>query len=81
MGKASFDFGGETVIVTGAARGIGLEFARTFAAAGAEKPPESASTRPVCGSIATMAPDISGNWRNRYWPSTSEPSLAISGSA
>lgn len=36
MGRASFDFGGETVIVTGAARGIGLEFARTFAAAGAE---------------------------------------------
>jgi 3-oxoacyl-[acyl-carrier protein] reductase len=36
MGEASFDFAGQTVIVTGAARGIGLEFSRTFAAAGAE---------------------------------------------
>jgi 3-oxoacyl-[acyl-carrier protein] reductase len=36
MGATRFDFAGATVIVTGAARGIGLEFARTFAAAGAE---------------------------------------------
>lgn len=36
MGQASFDFASQTVIVTGAARGIGLEFSRTFAAAGAE---------------------------------------------
>ncbi len=36
MGSARFDFAGATVLVTGAARGIGLEFARTFAEAGAE---------------------------------------------
>jgi 3-oxoacyl-[acyl-carrier protein] reductase len=36
MGSVRFDFAGATVIVTGAARGIGLEFARTFAAAGAD---------------------------------------------
>jgi 3-oxoacyl-[acyl-carrier protein] reductase len=36
MGAVAFDFAGQTVIVTGAARGIGLEFARVFAAAGAD---------------------------------------------
>jgi NAD(P)-dependent dehydrogenase (short-subunit alcohol dehydrogenase family) len=36
MGEASVDSAGQTVIVTGAARGIGLEFWRTFAAAGAD---------------------------------------------
>lgn len=35
MGNVSFDFSGRTAIVTGAARGIGLEIARAFAAAGA----------------------------------------------
>lgn len=36
MSSLRFDFSGSTVIVTGAARGIGLEFSRTFAEAGAE---------------------------------------------
>jgi len=35
MGGVGFDFAGQTVIVTGAARGIGLEFSRVFAGAGA----------------------------------------------
>jgi 3-oxoacyl-[acyl-carrier protein] reductase len=35
VGNASFDFSGRTIIVTGAARGIGLEVARRFGAAGA----------------------------------------------
>lgn len=36
MGKVSYDFSGETVLVTGASRGIGFGVARGFAAAGAE---------------------------------------------
>jgi len=36
MGSAAFDFKGDTVIVSGAARGIGLEFSRCFAEAGAD---------------------------------------------
>jgi 3-oxoacyl-[acyl-carrier protein] reductase len=35
MGNLAYDFSGHSVIVTGAARGIGLEIARMFAAAGA----------------------------------------------
>ncbi|MGP6177232.1 SDR family oxidoreductase [Microbacterium sp. A196] len=35
MGNVAFDFTGRTVIVTGAARGIGLEVSRAFTAAGA----------------------------------------------
>jgi 3-oxoacyl-[acyl-carrier protein] reductase len=35
MGNIAFDFTGQTVIVTGAARGIGLEIARMFVGAGA----------------------------------------------
>lgn len=35
MGNLTFDFSGRTVVVTGSARGIGKEVARTFGAAGA----------------------------------------------
>lgn len=35
MGNLTFDFGGRSVIITGAARGIGLELARFFQEAGA----------------------------------------------
>jgi 3-oxoacyl-[acyl-carrier protein] reductase len=35
MGKASFDYAGRTVLVTGGARGIGLELGRAFVAWGA----------------------------------------------
>jgi 3-oxoacyl-[acyl-carrier protein] reductase len=35
MGNITFDFSGASVVVTGAARGIGLELARLFAGAGA----------------------------------------------
>ncbi len=38
MGEASVDSAGQTVIVTGAARGIGLEFSRTFAAGSGGRP-------------------------------------------
>jgi 3-oxoacyl-[acyl-carrier protein] reductase len=36
MGNASFDFTGSTVVVTGAARGIGLEIGRAFTSWGAD---------------------------------------------
>lgn len=36
MSDVTFDFSGQTVIVTGAARGIGLELARLFRVSGAE---------------------------------------------
>src|SRR5882757_6026890 len=36
MGNLRYDFSGRTVIVTGAARGIGLELGRIFHTAGAE---------------------------------------------
>lgn len=36
MGNVTYNFSGQTVIVTGAARGIGLELGRSFAAAGAD---------------------------------------------
>lgn len=36
MGRAAFDFAGESVLVTGASRGIGFTVARGFARAGAE---------------------------------------------
>ena len=36
MGRAAFDFAGESVLVTGASRGIGYAVARGFAQAGAE---------------------------------------------
>src|SRR5690606_2529056 len=36
MGNLAFDFSGRTAIVTGAARGIGLELARHLRQAGAE---------------------------------------------
>ncbi|GAC1642800.1 MAG: SDR family oxidoreductase [Ktedonobacteraceae bacterium] len=35
MGKASFDFSGEVVLVTGGSRGLGFEIAQAFGAAGA----------------------------------------------
>src|SRR5207302_6675408 len=46
-----------------------------------ENPPTIASTRPVQGSITTIAPETSGNWRSRYCPSTGLLSLSNSGSA
>jgi 3-oxoacyl-[acyl-carrier protein] reductase len=36
MGRATFDFGSESVLITGGARGIGLELGRYFADAGAD---------------------------------------------
>jgi 3-oxoacyl-[acyl-carrier protein] reductase len=36
MGNVDFDFTGRTVIVTGAARGIGLELSRHFRKSGAD---------------------------------------------
>ena len=36
MGNINFDFTGPTVLVTGAARGIGLELARHFTNSGAD---------------------------------------------
>lgn len=36
MGTASFDYSGRTVLITGAARGIGLELGRSFCAWGAD---------------------------------------------
>jgi 3-oxoacyl-[acyl-carrier protein] reductase len=36
MASARFDFSGSTVVITGAARGIGYEFSRCFVEAGAE---------------------------------------------
>lgn len=36
MGNIAYDFTGRTIIITGAARGIGLELSRTFASAGGQ---------------------------------------------
>jgi NAD(P)-dependent dehydrogenase (short-subunit alcohol dehydrogenase family) len=61
MGTASFDFEGETVVVTGAASGIGREIARRFGAAGAavvvadvrEAPRDEGETTPTAELIET----------------------------
>ncbi len=67
MGRLAFDFSNRSVIITGAARGIGFELARRFAAAGATTwmvdadadalglAAEAAGGRPLTGDVSSTA--------------------------
>jgi NAD(P)-dependent dehydrogenase (short-subunit alcohol dehydrogenase family) len=59
MGEASYDYGGETIVITGGSSGIGREIALRFAAAGAAvvnadvtaEPKDDGATRPTHEAI------------------------------
>ena len=58
MGNVTFDFSGRTVVVTGSARGIGKEVARTFAASGASVylvDPDADEVKTAAGEVGGTA--------------------------